>query len=186
MAVDTIHRTDVQHRVASGLPYREIAVDMAEISVTWSPSSRCKLRTQSPLAQAPSVSTLVETLSVDGSLPHDRLKRTDSRPELSQPVRTSPESASSAHAYCSAHPPWAVPGSSPNSPPLSFCPHGHLSASAHHHQQAIMKGNTTAIFLFVVHFQLFFPGVCRHLCSHAGHHLSHNRLPLNHSLVLLN
>eukprot|EP00064_Thunnus_orientalis_P012368 superscaffoldBa00001888_g12403 len=84
-------------------------------------------------------SALEETLSVDGSLPHDRLKRTDSRPEPSQPVRTSPESASSAHAYCSAHPPWAVPGSSPNSPPCSFCPHGHLSASAPRHQQAIMK-----------------------------------------------
>ncbi|KAK2893835.1 hypothetical protein Q8A73_016319 [Channa argus] len=158
------------------------AVDVAEISPTRSPSSRCKLRTQSPVAQTASASSdssaslignagqvgvsygwpwfswgevggqlrpegwhevvgridgagwrrgvggrrergsspspsraLEETQSVDGNLPHDRLKRTDSRPEPSQPVRTSPESASSAHAYCSAHPPWAVPGSSPNS-----------------------------------------------------------------------
>lgn len=61
-----------------------------------------------------------ETPSVGGSLPHDRLKRTDSRPEPRQPVRTSPESASSAHAYCSAHPSTVgsprVPGSSPSSP----------------------------------------------------------------------
>ncbi|KAK1877968.1 Magnetosome protein MamS [Dissostichus eleginoides] len=62
---------------------------------------------------------LQETLSVGGSLPQDRLKRTAIRPEPSQPVRTSPESASSAHAYCSAPPPWAVPGASPNCPSLS-------------------------------------------------------------------
>lgn len=86
-------------------------------------------------------------VSVDGSLPHSRLTRTDSRPEPSQPVRTSSESASSAHAYCSAPPPGAVPGFSPNSPPLSLCPHGLLSATASLHQQAFMKGSVIPICL---------------------------------------
>lgn len=94
---------------------------------------------------------LEETLSVDGCLPHERLKRTDCCPEPSQPVRTSPESASSAHAYCSAHPPWAVPGSSPKSslsPPPR--PQGHLCASAPLSQEAFV-----IYFIPLLHLEIF-------------------------------
>lgn len=90
---------------------------------------------------------LEETPSVDSCLLQKRVKRADSRPEPRQPVRTSPESASSAHAYRSAPPPWADPGSSPNSPcplPSLSCPHGHLSASAPLRRQAFIKENTAA------------------------------------------
>lgn len=70
-----------------------------------------------------SLSAPDDTLSGDVRLPPDRLRRTDSRPERSQPVRTSSGSASSTHAYRSAHPPWAVPDSL--SPSLSS-PHDGL------------------------------------------------------------
>lgn len=52
----------MQDKIAHGLPCRENAVDMAEISPTSRPpphhpsSSRCKLRTRSPVAQSASVS----------------------------------------------------------------------------------------------------------------------------------
>lgn len=69
----------------------------------------------------PSLSAPGDTLSGGGgggSLAPDRLRSADSRPERSQPVRTSSGSASSAHAYRSAHPPWAVPA--PSLPLLSL------------------------------------------------------------------
>lgn len=43
--------------------------------------------------------------------------RSPASPRQAGPAESESESASSAHAYCSAHPPWAVPGSSPNSLP---------------------------------------------------------------------
>lgn len=74
-----------------------------------------------PLYFFPPLSAPGDTLSGGGgggSLPPDRLRSADSRPERSQPVRTSSGSASSAHAYRSAHPPWAVPA--PSLPLLSL------------------------------------------------------------------
>lgn len=74
---------------------------------------------------APCVSSMrfpSKTLSGDGSSPpppSDAHRHPPGAQQpASQPVRTSPEPATSAHAYCSAHPSWAVPGFPPSPPPI--------------------------------------------------------------------
>lgn len=59
------------------------------------------------------LSPLLETPTVDGSLPHDRLRRTDSRPEPSSQPRDQPRVCQLSACLLLRPPPWAVPGSAP-------------------------------------------------------------------------
>lgn len=82
-----------------------------------------------------------------------------SRPEPSQPVRTCPESASSAHACCSAPPPGAVPGSSPSSPSLSPSalspPHTHTPSTGRHGQDSLSHSLIVVLVFLLFSFTVF-------------------------------